>query len=171
MSVLNIKKIEFTVSVKNKTENKLDIYTSAFFDFMLSHSFSENIETKWYRTGRYENNTFDIGVTKYLSRTSCYYYTAKVLRNYTGKTYNTISGADYHDGAHNGVCSSESLINGKFNECKKHHVYRNGDSRRYNSAYAFTGTGERNKIYSYSKRGGNRREFCSCVFGRKYSRT
>lgn len=109
------KQVVFSLSAENVSGKTVETYTSAYFDLMLSHALTENIETKWYRRCRYGENTFDFSVTEYLNRTSCFEHTASIKRETGGyKTINTTSRAQYQGGENDWLASSSALVDGKF---------------------------------------------------------
>lgn len=113
--VTDRKEVKFRFSAENVSDRAAEIYTSAYFDLMLSHAPCENIETKWYRRCRYDNDVFDFSVTEYISRTSCFEHTASIKREMSGyKSFNTTSRAQYHGGQNEQITVSSALINGKF---------------------------------------------------------
>ena len=117
------KNVRFTLYVQNETEETVDTYLSPYFNLMLSHANYEYIETKWYRRGRAIENGFEINVTEYLNRTTCFFHNAKILRDYCGEMYSTTSHTDYCGGMHNQLCCSTALQNGKFEKCKKNTLF------------------------------------------------
>ena len=117
------KQVVFTVFVENVSGGKIETYSSAYFDLMLSHALCENIETKWYRRCNYKENEFDFSVTEYLSRTSCFEHTATIKRETSGyKSFNTTSRAQYRGGENEQITVSSALINGKFDGGDKTHT-------------------------------------------------
>lgn len=122
-SVTDKKQVVFTVFVENVSGGKIETYSSAYFDLMLSHALCENIETKWYRRCNYKENEFDFSVTEYLSRTSCFEHTATIKRETSGyKSFNTTSRAQYRGGENEQITVSSALINGKFDGGDKAHT-------------------------------------------------
>ena len=114
--VSNDKKVRFSFSVENISDKPLEIYTSAYFDLMLSHAPCENIETKWYRRAKYGENKFDFSVTEYINRTQSYEHSATLEREKCGyKSFNTTSRSDYRGGAAQ-LCNAEALFNGEFED-------------------------------------------------------
>ena len=122
-SVTDKKQVVFTVFVENVSGGKIETYSSAYFDLMLSHALCENIETKWYRRCNYKENEFDFSVTEYLSRTSCFEHTATIKRETSGyKSFNITSRAQYRGGENEQITVSSALINGKFDGGDKAHT-------------------------------------------------
>lgn len=115
------KNLRFTIGVENNGSEKIETYISAYFNLMLSHAPCENIETKWYRKSKASDNGFEISVTEYLNRNSCFTHRAEIKREKCSHgVTSTTSHTDFCGGMHNQLCCSESLRKGFFKEKKQY---------------------------------------------------
>ena len=115
------KNVRLTAFLQNETDGELQTYASAFINCMLSRAGCEGIETKWYRRATATERGFQIGVTEYLDRTTCFENRLCILRDAGGKAVNsTTSYTDFCGGMHEQIVCSTSLQNGKFEVGKKY---------------------------------------------------
>ena len=115
------KNVRFTIGVENDGNERMETYISAYFNLMLSHAPCENIETKWYRKSKVNDCGFEIEVTEYLNRTSCFTHRAEIKREKCAyDVMSTTSHTDFCGGMHNQLCCSESLKQGFFREKKQY---------------------------------------------------
>ncbi len=113
------KNMRFTVYAANGGTYEREIYLSAFFDPLLSHSNVVNIETKWYKSCRKTENGYLFRVTEYFNRETCQKHEMYIARS--GEVHGircTTSRAVYCGGTNELLSNSSALIAGRFAEEK-----------------------------------------------------
>ena len=117
---VNLKKeVIATIRVTNNSNNDVNIYTSSFFNPLLTHSNYESEETKWFRRCVIEKDQAEIYSVEDLSREIHLHNYAVIKRAAEGNISTTSSRMLYVGNKNGQLSTSSCLINGKFVEEKQ----------------------------------------------------
>ena len=120
IGVLKNKNLAYEILIKNTSKKDQEIYSSTFLNPMMMHSVYSSVETKWFKTIKYNENNFSIETIEDISRFEHLFAKANLKRFIDKECFieNTTSRGSYCDSRTGRIESSRCLVDGKFKEMK-----------------------------------------------------